>query len=93
MATKKFRCKVCGYVHEGDKAPEKCPACQAPASEFEEIKEDTAPAKKGIDRNSNAYTIDFARNLYYNFMRNRGRRQPCLREKNFYISAGGALQG
>lgn len=60
MATKKFRCKVCGYVHEGDKAPEKCPACQAPASEFEEIKEDTAPAKKGIDRNSNAYTIIYS---------------------------------
>ena len=37
MATKKFKCKVCGYVHEGDKAPEKCPICQAPASEFEEI--------------------------------------------------------
>ena len=39
MATKKFRCKVCGYIHEGDKAPEKCPVCQAPASEFEEIVE------------------------------------------------------
>ena len=36
MATKKFKCKVCGYVHEGDAAPEKCPVCQAPASEFEE---------------------------------------------------------
>ncbi|WP_373802628.1 rubredoxin-like domain-containing protein, partial [Bacteroides heparinolyticus] len=22
---KKFRCTVCGYVHEGDAAPEKCP--------------------------------------------------------------------
>ncbi|WP_368327949.1 rubredoxin-like domain-containing protein, partial [Phocaeicola sp. RTP21198st1_B8_RTP21198_201120] len=21
---KKFRCTVCGYVHEGDAAPEKC---------------------------------------------------------------------
>ena len=39
MATKKFKCKVCGYVHEGDAAPEKCPVCQAPASEFEEIVE------------------------------------------------------
>ena len=38
MATKKFRCKVCGYVHEGDKAPAKCPVCQAPASEFEEVR-------------------------------------------------------
>ena len=37
MATKKFKCKVCGYVHEGDKAPEKCPMCQAPQSEFDSI--------------------------------------------------------
>ena len=60
MATKKFKCKVCGYVHEGDKAPEKCPVCQAPASEFEEIVEEGAPAKKGMDRNSNAYTIIYS---------------------------------
>ena len=60
MATKKFKCKVCGYVHEGDKAPEKCPVCQAPASEFEEIVEEGTPAKKGMDRNSNAYTIIYS---------------------------------
>ena len=24
---KKFICTVCGYVHEGDQAPEKCPMC------------------------------------------------------------------
>ncbi|MBQ5922052.1 MAG: NADH peroxidase, partial [Alistipes sp.] len=23
--SKKFRCTVCGYIHEGDAAPEKCP--------------------------------------------------------------------
>lgn len=34
---KKFICKVCGYVHEGDKAPEVCPKCKAPASAFEEV--------------------------------------------------------
>ena len=37
---KKFICTVCGYVHEGDAAPEKCPLCGAPASKFEELKED-----------------------------------------------------
>ncbi|MDE5566549.1 MAG: NADH peroxidase [Anaeroplasmataceae bacterium] len=31
----KYVCKVCGYVHEGDEAPEKCPVCNAPASKFE----------------------------------------------------------
>lgn len=62
MATKKFRCKVCGYIHEGDAAPEKCPQCQAPASEFEEITEAGAekPKKKGIDTSSNTYTIIYA---------------------------------
>jgi Na+-transporting NADH:ubiquinone oxidoreductase subunit C len=62
MATKKFRCKVCGYIHEGDKAPEKCPVCQAPASEFEEIVEagENKPQKKGLNTNGNVYTIVYA---------------------------------
>ena len=32
----KFVCQVCGYVHEGDSAPEECPICHAPASKFTE---------------------------------------------------------
>ena len=34
---KKFICTVCGYIHEGDEAPEKCPLCGAPRSKFEEL--------------------------------------------------------
>ena len=34
---KKFICTVCGYVHEGEEAPEKCPLCGAPRSKFEEM--------------------------------------------------------
>ncbi len=30
----KFVCSICGYVYEGDAAPEKCPICKAPASKF-----------------------------------------------------------
>ena len=30
----KWVCQVCGYVHEGDKPPEACPQCKAPASKF-----------------------------------------------------------
>ncbi|MDO4950180.1 MAG: Na(+)-translocating NADH:ubiquinone reductase subunit C, partial [Bacteroidales bacterium] len=73
MATKKFRCKICGYIHEGDAAPAKCPMCQAPASEFEEIVEETAtpelveatpaPRKKGLNTNGNTYTIVYAAGL------------------------------
>ena len=36
---KKFVCTVCGYVHEGDAAPECCPVCKAPASKFNEVVE------------------------------------------------------
>ena len=63
MATKKFKCKVCGYIHEGDAAPEKCPVCQAPASEFEEIVEaggTEKPAKKGLNTDGNTYTIIYS---------------------------------
>jgi rubrerythrin len=38
---KKFICTVCGYVHEGDNAPEKCPQCQVPAEKFQEQKSQT----------------------------------------------------
>ena len=30
----KFVCSVCGYVYEGEKAPEFCPVCKAPAEKF-----------------------------------------------------------
>ncbi len=56
MATNKYKCKVCGYIHEGATAPEKCPVCEAPASEFELI-EGGEQKKKGINKNSNAYIM------------------------------------
>ena len=31
---KKFVCSVCGYVYEGEAAPEFCPICKAPAEKF-----------------------------------------------------------
>ena len=33
---KKFVCSVCGYVHEGDSAPDFCPQCKAPKEKFVE---------------------------------------------------------
>ncbi|MGD8400122.1 MAG: NADH peroxidase [Bacillota bacterium] len=33
---KKFVCTVCGYIHEGDIPPEKCPQCGAPREKFRE---------------------------------------------------------
>ncbi|MBO4994427.1 MAG: NADH peroxidase [Muribaculaceae bacterium] len=40
--SKKFICTVCGYVHEGNEAPEKCPICGAPKSKFKELNETEA---------------------------------------------------
>ena len=37
---KKFICTVCGYVYEGDAAPERCPVCKVPASKFKEVDEE-----------------------------------------------------
>ena len=31
---KKFICPVCGYVHEGNEPPEKCPICGVPGAKF-----------------------------------------------------------
>lgn len=36
---KKFVCPVCGYVHEGDTPPEKCPQCGVPGSKFKVVEE------------------------------------------------------
>ena len=33
---KKFVCSVCGYVYEGEAAPEQCPVCKAPKEKFVE---------------------------------------------------------
>ena len=35
----KWKCKICGYVHEGATAPEACPKCKQPSSSFEKIEE------------------------------------------------------
>ena len=37
---KKWVCSVCGYVHEGDTPPEKCPVCKQPAEKFNPVEEE-----------------------------------------------------
>ncbi len=37
---KAYVCKVCGYIHFGEEAPEKCPQCGAPKDKFE-LKEES----------------------------------------------------
>ena len=35
----KYVCPVCGYVHEGDSAPEACPICKVPGEKFKVMEE------------------------------------------------------
>jgi len=44
LVTKKWRCRVCGYVHEGDAPPEVCPVCGVGASEFVMVQEEREQA-------------------------------------------------
>ena len=45
---KKFVCTICGYVYEGEKAPEKCPVCGAPAEKFTEQSGDMSWAAEHV---------------------------------------------
>jgi rubrerythrin len=40
LSMKKFKCNVCGYVHEGEEAPQRCPVCNASKENFVEKDED-----------------------------------------------------
>ena len=39
---KRYVCTVCGYIHEGDEPPEKCPVCKAAKDKFKEMTGDLA---------------------------------------------------
>ena len=54
---KKFVCTVCGYIYEGESAPEKCPVCGVGADKFIEqsgdltfADEHTVGVAKGVDK-------------------------------------------
>ena len=36
---KKWKCNVCGYIHEGDTPPEECPLCGVGPEDIEEVTE------------------------------------------------------
>jgi len=39
---RKWKCGVCGYIHDGDKAPARCPKCGAGAEKFTALDEKAA---------------------------------------------------
>ena len=44
----KYVCSICGYVHEGEMAPEACPLCKAPASKFNVMGEERTWAAEHV---------------------------------------------
>ena len=64
----KYVCSVCGYVHEGDSAPEKCPQCGVPASKFVEQKEDMSWAAEHVVGVAQGVREDIIEDLRANYM-------------------------
>ena len=64
---KKFVCSVCGYVHEGDKAPDFCPICKAPASKFIEQGGEKSWAAEHVVGVAKGVPEDIIKDLRMNF--------------------------
>ncbi len=64
---KKFVCSVCGYVYEGDTAPEFCPVCKAPASKFVEQSEEMTWAAEHVVGVAQGAPEDIIADLRANF--------------------------
>ena len=64
---KKFVCSVCGYVYEGEAAPEFCPLCKAPASKFIEQTEEKTWAAEHVVGVSSDVPEDIKADLRANF--------------------------
>ena len=64
----KFVCSVCGYVHEGDSAPEKCPQCGVPASKFMAQSEDMSWAAEHVVGVAQGVPQDIIEDLRANYM-------------------------
>ncbi len=43
---RKWKCTVCGYIHNGDEPPDKCPVCDAPKEKFIEVTEEAIGSDK-----------------------------------------------
>ena len=63
----KYVCTVCGYVHEGDEAPEFCPVCKAPASKFQKVEGEMAWAAEHVVGVAKGAPEDIIADLRANF--------------------------
>lgn len=67
----KWKCTVCGYIHEGDTPPETCPVCKQPKEKFVKIEEESRNPYAGTQTEKNLETAfsgeSQARNKYTYF--------------------------
>lgn len=50
-----WKCTVCGFLHEGPDAPDKCPKCGAPKEKFEAMAEEDAQKIYMADRTNDIH--------------------------------------
>lgn len=50
-----WKCSVCGFVHDGDTPPEKCPKCGAPAEKFNALPDEDAKKIYASDRTNDIH--------------------------------------
>ena len=63
----KFVCTVCGYVYEGDAAPEKCPICGVGADKFINQEGDLTWAAEHVVGVAQGVSEDIIKDLRANF--------------------------
>ena len=64
---KKWVCTVCGYVHEGETAPEFCPVCKVPASKFKLQEDEMSWAAEHVVGVAQGVSEDIIKDLRANF--------------------------
>ena len=64
---KKFVCSVCGYVYEGEAAPEKCPQCGVPGDKFVEQTAERSWAAEHVVGVAQGVSEDIIEDLRANF--------------------------
>ena len=50
-----WKCSVCGFVHQGDEAPEVCPKCGAPKEKFVLLSDEDAKKIYDSDRTNDIH--------------------------------------
>jgi rubredoxin/uncharacterized membrane protein len=53
----RWKCSVCGYIHEGDEPPEKCPVCGADRSQFVLVEEEKTSLLKDMAANFRLHSV------------------------------------